>query len=671
MRVLLSFLTLFFFSVVAFAGPPKSGEGDILRIFEGQRVYVITNEEPELANSLLDGCHVRQKCILTPEEWAEMPESIRALVTRVYLINREKLPFGTMLPAKCPADNDELYTQVVRNEFRSSTTYEAIISAPDEFYLRQAAMSFRRLASLPRTPIKLSVPSLAIVPVGIEAERIARQSFLKSDSARFRAAHILRPQEYARVQPRLYASDELILIDRSVGTAATSLTLTGLTSDHPINATETVAWRIRKQDGKIRAVISAPNAAQLTSAAKGIGVLTDLPEEPTILANARDLRSVRRIAVAGIKMGKSTELARQLAARAASDIRALDAFEVVEREGLSQILGEIALGQAGITKAGDRVKVRQLAAADALLLVDITGIEARTNYSAAHKRLSPAIPPPPARPNEPSRLKNTFGITNQGILKVVEAVFSRNIGTKNEDDYRDECDRYRNETLPQWQRQMEAYQQERRNRPVNWEQKIAARSGVHVTGSLRLVDLSDGLVLWESPFAASDTEEKLFRTDTLTINGEDSRPGALAIPESTNAVPDELLSRVAVTALQAGVSSLRSTALLPCNLPVTTVSAATSSSGSTATSASSISVETPPTASGKVLDVDNDTLLIGLGGGDGLKVGDILIISLEDKSKVQVSVTKIRPRTCDAIFAVSVSSRQRAQVATGQMVTRR
>ncbi|MEI6432878.1 MAG: hypothetical protein WCP07_11895, partial [bacterium] len=93
--------------------------------------------------------------------------------------------------------------------------------------------------------------------------------------------------------------------------------------------------------------------------------------------------------------------------------------------------------------------------------------------------------------------------------------------------------------------------------------------------------------------------------------------------------------------------------------------------GSTATSASSISVETPPTASGKVLDVDNDTLLIGLGGGDGLKVGDILIISLEDKSKVQVSVTKIRPRTCDAIFAVSVSSRQRAQVATGQMVTRR
>ena len=431
---------------VAVAGPPRAREGDVLRIFEGQRVYVITNDEPETADALLEGCHLRQKRIMTPEEWAEMPENIRALVTRVFLVNRERLPLGAMLPATCPADGDDAFTQVTRNEFRSSTTFEAVISAPDAVQLRQLAKDFRRLSEMPRTPIKRSAPSLAIVPVGPEAERVARQSFLKHDSARLRIAHILRPDDYARVQPRLYASDELFLIDRSATGAVVSPILAGLTADRPIGATETVAWRTRKADGKIRAVISAPNADQLASAAKGIACIADLPEEATTLSNARDLRSVRRIAVAGIKMGKATELARQLAARAATDVRALDAFEVVEREGLSQILGEIALGQAGITKAGDRVKIRQLAAADALLLVEITGIEGRTDYSATHRRLTPAMPPAPSKPLEPSRLKNTLGITNQGVLKVVEAVFSHNIGTKSDDDYREECDRYNNDT---------------------------------------------------------------------------------------------------------------------------------------------------------------------------------------------------------------------------------
>ena len=72
------------------------------------------------------------------------------------------------------------------------------------------------------------------------------------------------------------------------------------------------------------------------------------------------------------------------------------------------------------------------------------------------------------------------------------------------------------------------------------------------------------------------------------------------------------------------------------------------------------------TATGKILDVDGDTLLIGLGAGDGLKVGDVLTITLEGGIKVRAAVTKVRPRTCDAQFDKSATPAQRARVLTGQ-----
>ena len=73
---------------------------------------------------------------------------------------------------------------------------------------------------------------------------------------------------------------------------------------------------------------------------------------------------------------------------------------------------------------------------------------------------------------------------------------------------------------------------------------------------------------------------------------------------------------------------------------------------------------------GKILDVDGDTLLIGLGAGDGLKVGDALTVTLEGGIKVRAAVTKVRPRTCDAQFDKSATPAKRAHVLTGQTAMR-
>ena len=642
--------------LIASAGAKPPKEGDVLRLFNDQRIFVITNDDPALAETLLDGCPVKQKRVITPDDWNALPENVRSIVTRVYLVNRERLPLGVFLPEKCVADGNEVFTQVSQARISRATIYEVTISAPDGTCLRRALTEFRRLAEIPSAPMKRTAPTLALIPVGAGAEEIARRSMAERVNTPFSCAHIVRPAEYVTVQGRLSATNELILIDRSAGNGGIEPSLPGLTADRAIGPTETAAWRFSKGDGRYRAVISAPNAEQLAEGVKRFPGFADLPETATTLLNARDLRSVRRIAVAGIKRGQATELARQLASQAAMQVRAMDAFEVVEREGLSQILGEVALGQAGITKAGDRVRVQRLAAADALLLVEVTSADGRTEYTATHKRLSPNMGPGPSKPQEPSRLKNTLGISDQTVLKVVEAVFSKNLGTKSDQDYKSECDRYRCEILPRWQRQMDVYQQERHNRPVTWEQKTTAHCDVRIKGSLRLVDLSDGLVLWEAPFAVSDTEDSLFRTDSITVIGEDNRPGPADVPEAASLIPDDLLERAASRGVQDGLAALRNTAVLPVAAPLAVPAAP---------------INSPTVLTGKILDVDEETLLIGLGAGDGLKVGDALTITLESGVKIGVLITKVRPRTCDAAFDKSATPAQRTRVIAGQRVTRK
>ena len=72
------------------------------------------------------------------------------------------------------------------------------------------------------------------------------------------------------------------------------------------------------------------------------------------------------------------------------------------------------------------------------------------------------------------------------------------------------------------------------------------------------------------------------------------------------------------------------------------------------------------TAQAAALLQDGDTLLIGLGAADGLRLGDGLVVALEDGRTVRAVVTRVRPRTCDAAFDKDVPADLRALVATGQ-----
>jgi hypothetical protein len=148
-----------------------------------------------------------------------------------------------------------------------------------------------------------------------------------------------------------------------------------------------------------------------------------------------------------------------------------------------------------------------------------------------------------------------------------------------------------------------------------------------------------------------------------------------------------LLVRTGEAALRGGVQALRGTALLPfggaaAGLPVaaagSVVGAETAlgplvppSSGHCGGSGNTPAVSAAPTAAvaGRILDIDGDTLLVGLGAGDGLALGDALLVKLGDGDSaptVRLVVTRVRPRTCDAVFDKAAPAANRARVTIGQ-----
>ncbi len=689
----------------AHAARPRQ-PGDVLHLFDKQRVWIVTNDGVTVADNLLDGCKTKERRTLSVAEWLQTPRdaATRAGVMVVFLVNRENLPVGRKLPERCDARPTEVWTDAFSRRDRRGVLWEITISAPDGAQLRRAVSEFRQMRDVPRQAVRADSRSLAVVAVSPSAAG-AGEVWTAPDAPGM--GHAVALERISEIAGRLENADEVLLIDRSATPSSASVSAplvpdwvkTAL--DKPgIAPGDTVAWREAKTDvgegsqtraPRWRVVFSAPTAGALQAATARYPLFPDqIGDGVVVLGSARDLRQVRRVAVASVKNGANGELARRLSSRAAQETRALDAFEVLERTGLTEILGEVALGQAGLVDTPARAKVRKLAAADALLIVEVSQASGHTEYAAAHERLTPKMDAPPRRPPEPSRLRSAVAVPgqedNRVVRGVLEAVLAKVVGTRSDDEYKELMDAYNNETLPSWQRSYDFYQRQRERRAIEWRRTVSARRTASVTGSLRLVDLADGLVLWEAPFTGTATDDAPVRSLAVTSRGEDSSPDAGDLPPSEDAAPAELITRAAETALSQGVATLRETALLPAPVAVP------------APVAPETAAPAPPAAPlpGRVLDVDGDGVLIGLGAGDGVRVGDIISITVASdnaarkaanpsrsvpsalsrpiapplsRTVVRVRVTRVRPRTSDAVWLANTPGALRIKIAPGDAAT--
>ncbi|MGC4044672.1 MAG: CsgG/HfaB family protein [Armatimonas sp.] len=415
---------------------------------------------------------------------------------------------------------------------------------------------------------------------------------------------------------------------------------------------DTIGWKEDKPGGGVRTFICGPGAASVEEVVRKGVAFDRLGEKATVLHSARDLTGVRRIAVSGLGRDPfAQKLADMLAGRTASGLRSLDAFEVLERDGLKNILAELALGQAGITKGADRARIRQLAAADALLIVDVEESNGSTDFQGRYERITPKMPPAPRRPLEPSRYKLPVETDHPKTRGLLEALAGRG-SLKDPDDYREEMYYYQTRALPAWQVRMRDWERERRTRPVQWRVGAGASGTLSLRGSMRLVDLADGLVLWETPFETTEKgDQPASGRRTITTIGEDSTPGEPRGRDGEQAgAPDFLLSDAVDAVLEQAVGALKAGAILPSTLPAAE------------------SVKAQP--AGKILDVDGDQLLIGLGASDDVAVGDTLRVRLESGAWVKLTVTRVRPRTCDARLKDGEDRTLRGRLVTGLGVER-
>ena len=665
----------------AFAAGPKAKSGDILRVFNDAHVLVVTNEDAALVDALLDGTHPKTRRVVSVDDWVQHEPSDNKGEVRVFLINREKLPVSGVaaintarrLPEGSCGDTDEIWAfgRKVGKKFDGRESIDIVLSAPDGAWLKQNVREFRNWVNLPYDPNKRPVSSMGVIALGQSGDVREAAAHLTLDNPVSAGAlprfHTVAFDDWTSAALRTSHSDELILIDRSSLGAGELAASAPILAGKTIGANETLVWRQRKNTDKAgktrwRIVVSAPNGAMLSEAIKRYPDPRRVPTTPLVVSTARDLRGVRRVAVAGVKNNAlGADIIKRIASRTATELRSMDAFEVPDRAGLSEILSEIALQQAGITKANDRARVQQLAAADALLIVEITDAGGRTDYSAQCERVTPKMGKAPRKPLEPSRFRGVLSLPGKEddptVRSLGEALLGRALGTKSDDDYQRDLYRYNSETLPRWQQMVTQYQNERDTRTVEWRQAVRSQSKATVSGSLRLVDLTDGLVLWEAPFTVSDTSEQAEGVSTVTSRGDDSGPPTDTCPQPISKAPDALTARCAENAVTQAVRGLRLSALLP---------QANGSLIADATAAAS-SVHTAP--KGKLLDIDGESYLIGLGQTDGVKVGDVLTIALDDKTTARLIVTRARPRTCDAAWDKTVPAALTARVSVGQFAT--
>ncbi len=663
------------------AAGPKAKSGDILRLFSDAHVLVVTNEDAALVDALLEGTRPKTRRVLSVDDWVQSDRGDNKGEVRVFLINREKLPVSGVaainaarrLPEGACGDTDEIWAfgHKIGKKFDGRESVNIVLSAPDSAWLKQNVREFRSWINLPYDPNKRPVPSMGVIALGQSGELRETAARLTTDNPQVAGAlprfHSLSVDEWTSGALRTGHSDELVLIDRSSLQAGEQSALAPITAGKTIAASDTVAWRERKSADKAgktrwRIVVSAPNGTMLSDAVRRYPDPRRVPTTPLVVSTARDLRSVRRVAVAGVKNNAlGADTIKRIASRTATELRSMDAFEVPDRAGLSEILSEIALQQAGITKANDRARVQQLAAADALLIVEITDAGGRTDYSAQCERITPKMGKPPRKPLEPSRFRGVLSLPGKEddptVRSLGEALLGRALGTKSDDDYRRDLNQYNYETLPRWQQMVTQYQNERDTRAVEWRQAVKSRAKATVSGSLRLVDLTDGLVLWETPFTVSDTSEQAEGVSTVTSRGDDSGPPTDTCPQPVSHAPDALTARCAEAAVTQAVRGLRLSALLP---------QATGSLIADATPTAS-PVHTAP--KGKLLDIDGDSYLVGLGQTDGVKVGDILTIALDEKTTARLIVTRVRPRTCDAVWDKTAPAALTARVSVGQLAT--
>lgn len=251
-------------------------------------------------------------------------------------------------------------------------------------------------------------------------------------------------------------------------------------------------------------------------------------------------------------------------------------FTGVSRQDLKELI--FAVGDGDKIDSTQLLQIRKkIGKACALAIADLTAVDTKTSYVAN----SPACETskyPAFRTSEPS--KPSKPDSNESILFKGKKYRLVDGSRENDPAYIHDLENFRHKLLPEferayrkWERDKEDYEDSRRSHDMEWSRSVDAVQSVTVAGNLRIYDAGDlgtdtaGQLVFSCSLSGSEERRNAFRSDKVSVRGEDSRPDALDAPESRTGVDDlSAISKALEDACNGAMGQLQATAILPSDM---------------------------------------------------------------------------------------------------------
>lgn len=253
-------------------------------------------------------------------------------------------------------------------------------------------------------------------------------------------------------------------------------------------------------------------------------------------------------------------------------------FTGLSRQDLKELVFQ-SLGDGDKIDSTQLLRIRQkIGKACGLVVADLTAVDAKTSYvtnsptceTSAYTAFSASEPSKPSEPDSEETI-----LFKGKKYRIVDG------SRKNDPHYINDMRQYRDKLLPEyerahrrWEHEKEDYENKRRYHDMEWSRSVDAVQSVTVSGNLRIYDAgnlgteTEGELVFSCSLSGSAERRSLYKSDRVSVRGEDSRPDSLGAPQTQASVDDvSVVSDALANACDTAVAELKRTAILPNDLP--------------------------------------------------------------------------------------------------------
>lgn len=571
---------------------PAAAKTDVTldRIVLQHLMHVVSTERADAISKYLFDLRLRDQSAMTPADLITKTKTLKDEEGILFIMDRSKAKHlspeeESLLP--CPTAAIEANQVILYSrKAKGRNAWEILISAPNEKWLfweldRLCTSSLRnakldeRGSTLDRYLVK------RLLVVSTEGREVA-DSWIRGQTHPggnaidwdFTPAESWRESDNSGV-------DTVFLLDRQKLAANSAAVVKSLPRDAQTwfggdsGKSSIVAAKETIQGDSPYSVqcIVAPCTRLLTSALAKYSSLDSIPGS-LAQERMRDLSGYGQIAIV-VRSGSQENAINDFGAKLNSALSASDTgFACVSRQDLAELVLN-SIGDSDRIDATQLTQIRKkIGKARALVIADLTAVDANTSYSAnsptcetaAYAAFTAAEPTKPTEPDPDESI-----LFKGKKYRVVDG--SRRHDPHFIDDLRD----YREKLLPKyetahrrWKRDKADYEDSRRSHEMQWSRTVDAVQSVSVAANLKIYDAGSpgadtaGRLLFSCSLNGSAQRRDQFISDRVTVRGEDSKLGALQGPASHAGVSDSaLVSQALEQACGSAAEEIKRTAILP------------------------------------------------------------------------------------------------------------